>query len=84
MPAGVRDPRQYLSDLGLDPDQTEWILEFISQHGCVFAGWGIDAKVLALIKNLHAAAWFSYGDMDTAITVRVGGRQGCKFGATIF
>ena len=64
MPAGVRDPRQYLSDLGLDLDQTEWILEFISQHGCVFADWGID--------------------MDTAITVRVGGRQGCKFGATIF
>ena len=37
-----------------------------------------------MIRNLHANSWFAYGSLDTAIVVRVGGRQGCKFGATIF
>lgn len=36
------------------------------------------------MRNLHASSWFSYGDLETAICVRVGGRQGCKFEATVF
>jgi hypothetical protein len=84
IPAGVQDPRQFLANLGVEPDQIEWILASISKHGCLFERWGVDPKVLALIKNLHASSWFSYGDIDSAIEVRVGGRQGCKFGATIF
>jgi hypothetical protein len=83
-PADVLDYRQYLSELGLDVEQLEWVIAFVAKHGCLFEKWGIPRKVINLIKNLHSRSWFSYGDLDSAITVRVGGRQGCKFGATIF
>ena len=56
IPAGVQDPRQFLANLGVEPDQIEWILAFISKHGCLFERWGVDPKVLALIKNLHASS----------------------------
>ena len=37
-----------------------------------------------LIRNLHTKSWCSYGEAEAAIPVRVGGRQGCKYGSTIF
>ena len=58
MPAGVHNPRQHLADLGLEIDKAELVFEFISQHGRVFASWGIDANLLAHVRNMHAAAWF--------------------------
>ncbi|CAK0897280.1 unnamed protein product, partial [Prorocentrum cordatum] len=42
--------------------------------------WGVPDKIIRLIKNLHSKSWLSYGDLDTAIHVRLGGKQGCKYG----
>ena len=83
-PSGVTDPREYLLSLGLTNEQADWIAEYVARHGCLLEQWGVDKKVIALLKNLHASSWFTYGEIDSAIAVRVGGRQGCKFGATIF
>ena len=46
--------------------------------------WGVDPKTVRLLRNMRAASWFSYGGVDEAVSTRVGGRQGCKFGACIF
>lgn len=83
-PGDVDDPSAYLASLGLDAEQREWLAGYVARHGCLLEQWGVDAKVIALLRNLHAKSWFSYGDLATAISVRVGGRQGCKYGATIF
>ena len=34
--------------------------------------------------NLPAKSWFAYADLESATVVRIGGRQGCLFGATVF
>ena len=83
-PAGATDPRAYLKSLGLSDDQAEWIATFVAQHGCLFEQWGVDPKVVRLLKNMHVQSWFSCGDVDEAIATRVGGRQGCKYGSPIF
>ena len=83
-PAEAIDPRAYLMSLGLSDDQAEWIATFVSQHGCLFEQWGVDPKVVRLLKNMHVQSWFSCGDVDEAIATRVGGRQGCKYGSPIF
>ncbi|CAK0811430.1 unnamed protein product [Prorocentrum cordatum] len=83
-PCGATDPEAYLASLGLNPDQSAWIAQWVARHSCLFAQWGVSPKVIRLLKNLHAASWFSYGDVDTAIVARVGGRQGCKYGAMVF
>ena len=53
-------------------------------HTPLFLQWGVKPKIVRLLRNLHASSWFSYGDLDTAVVVRVGGRQRCKFGAILF
>ena len=83
-PAEATDPRAYLKSLGLHDDQAEWIATFVSQHGCLFEQWGVDPKVVRLLKNMHVQSWFSCGDVDEAIATRIGGRQGCKYGSPIF
>ena len=83
-PAYASDPREYLRGIGLNPEQVEWIAEYVAKHGSVLEQWGVDKKVIQLLKNLHACSWFTFGDVDTAVEIRVGGRQGCKFGATVF
>ena len=83
-PAGAVDAREYLRSLGLSDEQSEWIAGFVSVHGCLFEQWGVDPKVTRLLKNMHMQSWFSYGSVDSAVATRVGGRQGCKFGATLF
>ena len=80
----VDDPLEYLLSLGLNDEQAHWYAQFVAVHGPLFLQWGVKPKVVRLLRNLHASSWFSYGDLDTAIVVRVGGRQGCKFGATVF
>ncbi|CAK0839438.1 unnamed protein product [Prorocentrum cordatum] len=83
-PCDATDPEACLAPLGLDPDQSAWIVQWVARHGCLFVQWGVRAKVIRPLKNLHAAAWFSYGDVDAAIVARAGGRQGCKYGAVVF
>ena len=38
----------------------------------------------ALAESLHRDAWFAIGGLDTAVTSKTGGRQGCKLGALTF
>ena len=80
-PRGVTNSFEYLRGLGLSEEQAAWLLEYLATYGSLFEQWGVDQKVIALIRNLHANSWFAYGSLDTAIVVRVGGRQGCKLGA---
>ena len=77
-PGDIDCPETYLLS------QSKWIATYVARHGCLLEQWGVDAKVIALLKNLHARSWFSYGDIDSAVAVRVGGRQGCKCGAMNF
>ncbi|CAK0879178.1 unnamed protein product, partial [Prorocentrum cordatum] len=83
-PAGVSDGEAYLMGLGLGRDQAQWIAAFVSVHGPLLEKWGVSPKVIRLLKNMHVQSWFSVGDLDTAIAVRLGGRQGCKYGACLF
>jgi len=83
-PDDVDDALAYLYGLGLNHDQAHWYAQFVAVHGPLFLQWGVKPKAVRLLRNLHASSWFSYGDLETAIVVRVGGRQGCKFGAMIF
>ena len=46
--------------------------------------WGMDTKLVNLLRDLHVASWFTFGSADTAISTLIGGKQGCKFGAAIF
>ncbi|CAK0788322.1 unnamed protein product, partial [Prorocentrum cordatum] len=77
-------PSTYLAGLGLRAHQVEWIVEFIAVHVPLMQQWGIPEKIVRLLKNLHSKSWLSYGDVDTAVSVRLGGKQGCKYGSTIF
>ena len=83
-PDGVDEPLEYLLTLGLTEDQAHWYAQFIAVHSPLFLQWGVKPKMVKLLRNLHASSWSSYGDLDTEVIVRVGGRQGCKFGATVF
>ena len=83
-PAGVTDGAAYLRGLGIDRESADFIAAWVAQHGCLFEKWGVDPKTIRLLKNMHAASWFSYGSVDEAIATRLGGRQGCKYGAAIF
>ncbi|CAK0891389.1 unnamed protein product, partial [Prorocentrum cordatum] len=83
-PHAATDPEQDLRDLGLSDHQAQWIATWVARHGCLFEQWGAAPKVIRLLKNMHAASWFSYGDCDAAVATLVGGRQGCKYGAMVF
>ncbi|CAK0851528.1 unnamed protein product, partial [Prorocentrum cordatum] len=83
-PHAATDPEQYLRDLGLSDHQAQWIATWVARRGCLFEQWGVSPKVIRLLKNTRAASWFSYGDCDTTVATLVGGRQGCKYGATVF
>ena len=78
------DPWSYLLQLGLAEEQAAWLIDYLAKYGHLFQQWGVDDKVTAMIRALYSHSWFSYGTLDTAVTVRLGGRQGCNFGATIF
>ena len=84
IPHDVKCPAQYFASLSLEASQSEWFIEFISVHCPLFPQWAVSEKVLVLIKTLHAMGLMSYGDVDEAISIRVGGKQGCKYGSTIF
>ena len=84
IPLDCKVPNEYFASFGLAPDQVSWVMEFVSVHGPLMKQWGVPDKVVRLVKNLHSMSWLSYGDIDTAVSVRLGGKQGCKFGSTIF
>ncbi|CAK0854575.1 unnamed protein product, partial [Prorocentrum cordatum] len=56
------------------PHDAEWFL----QQG------GAPEKTIRLLKNLHAKSWITHGDIDSAVSIRLGGKQCCKFGGAAF
>ena len=68
----------------MDKTQRQWLITFIAEHDCLFEQWGVPSKITRLIRNLHAKSWCNYGDSEQPIELRIGGRQGCKFGSIIF
>ena len=80
----VRDQRRHLIQLGLTSRQVDWVIEFVAMHGPMLQSWGVREHTIKMIRLLHSSSWFAYADLDSAIITRVGGRQGCQFGSTIF
>ena len=75
---------QHLRGLGLSDRQAKWVAQFMAENGPILAQWGVHEATVALLCELHSGAWFSYGDLSTAIMTRKGGRQGCQSGGCIF
>ena len=70
-----------LCQLGVAEDAAKWMVQYIDERGHLLLQWSVDAGATALAESLHRHAWFSVGDLDTVVTSRTGGRQGCKLGA---
>ena len=84
IPPGVTDVNKYLSELGLSMSQLDFVTSFIARHGSLFEVIGVHPRVIQLVCNLHASSWVTYGSLESAIIVKVGGRQGCVFGSMVF
>ena len=83
-PCGVADPMAYMESIGINKETAEWITAYVAMNGCVFEKWGVDRRITNLLKALHANSWMTYGDGKLAVGSKVGSRQGCKFGTTVF
>ena len=75
---------KHLSDLGLSVSQVNFVTSFIARHGSLFEVIGVHPRVIQLVCNLHASSWVTYGSLEFATIVKVGGRQGCLFGRMVF
>ena len=58
--------------------QLNFVTNFIARHDSVHP------RVIRLVRNLHASSWVTYGSLECAIIVKVGGRRGCVFGSMVF
>ena len=74
---GVTDVNQHLRDLGLSVPQLNFVTSFIARHGSLFEVIGVHPRVIQLVCNLHVSSRVSYESLESAIIVKVGGRQGC-------
>ena len=84
IPPGVTDVSKHLRDLGLTETQLNFVTGFITRRGSLFQVMGVHPRVVQLVCYLHASSWVTYGSLESAIIVRVGGRQGCVFGSMVF
>ena len=84
IPPRVTDVNKHLSDLGLSRSQLHFVTSFIARHGSLFEVIGVHPRVIQLVCNLHASSWVKDGSLESAIIVKVGGRQGCVFGSMLF
>ena len=48
-----------------------------------FRAVGVDELCMVLLRTLHVGFWFSVG-LTSEVKYGLGGRQGCKAGATMF
>ncbi len=81
-PNDVTDPVEYMISIGVTREAAEWINAYVAINSCIFEKWGVDKIITNLIKSLHANSWFTYGDATDAN--KIGSRQGCKYGTTVF
>ena len=82
IPPGVTDVSKHLSDLGLSMSQLNFVTSFIARS--LFEMIGVHPRVIQLVCNLHASSWVTCGSLESAIIVKVGGRQGCVFWSMVF
>ena len=82
VPLGVTDVSKHLWDPGLTETQMDFETSFIARHGSLFGVMGsirVSSSWCA-ICTLHQ--WVTYGSLESAIIVRIGGRQECVFGSS--
>ena len=63
--------------MGVSCRAASHIHDFSKENGCLFEQWGVDELCTVLLRTLHVGSWFS-------VKCGLGGRQGCKVGATMF
>ena len=82
VPIGVTDVSEHLCDPGLTETQMDFETSFIARHGSLFEVMGSirGSSSWCAICTLHQ--WVTYGSLESAIIVRIGGRQGCVFGSS--
>ena len=78
------DVSKHVRDLGLTVSQLKFVTSFIARHGTLLKVIGVHPSVVQLVHNLHASSWVTYGSLESAIIVRVEGRQGCVIGSMVF
>ena len=84
IPPGVTGVNNHLRDLRLSVHQLNFVTSFIAPRGSLFEVIGVHPRVIQLVCNLHASSWVTYGSLESAIVVKVGGRLGCVFGSMVF
>ena len=72
-----------LQDLGFPPLHADELTKEI-QRGTIIDEILVHPHVKALLASLHTKSWFKFGQSEKFIVVNVGGRQGCRFGGTLF
>ena len=77
IPPGVTDVNKHLSDLGLSMSQLNFVTNFIARHGSLFEVIGVHPRAIQLVCNLRASSWVTYGSLESAVVVKVRGRQEC-------
>ena len=65
----------HLRDLWLTVSQLNFETSFIARHGSLFKVIGVPPRVVFYT--------LTYGSLESAIIVRVGGRKGCVFGSMV-
>ena len=78
-----RDVRvTFRTSMGVSCRAASHIHDYLKENGCLFEQWGVDELCTVLLRTLHVGSWFSVG-LTSAVKYGLGGRQGCKVGATM-
>ena len=78
------DKRKHLHGLGVLPEHSDDLAQWIDDTGGLLLAAGADQTVVALVASLHNGSWFQLPNDDKFIVSACGGRQGCKLGALFF
>ena len=78
------EKRVHLHKLGVLPEHSAELVEWIDETGGLLRAAGADEAVIALMASLHSGSWFKLPNDEKFIISIAGGRQGCKLGAIVF
>ena len=78
------DKVEYLTSLGLSDQHASELAKEIDECGAVFERSRVHPHIQALVSSIHTNSWFSIVESESALLVRKGGRQGCRFGSKLF
>jgi exonuclease III len=79
-----QDKRKHLHGLGVLPEHSDDLVQWIDETGGLLLAAGADHTVVSLVASLHDGSWFQLPNDDKFIVSASGGRQGCKLGALVF